>query len=483
MILLDEGRPTLATGASESITYTDVYEWGRRLAETPLGVKPAKGALWEAKGWKEFVSGMDESKQPIAAIMLENCRRQFGKLDEVTRTQNLGTFDKWIFPIIANMSENDTIDEMVSLQPMAGPTSQIVYMDIVTSQRKGNIPAGSAMWRAQQGASDRYMDSDELVQDEPLGSTDASGAISGTVDYFPLRAGVFSITVGAVVMQDDGNGTLVPATGSSTGTINYATGEYAVTGATASTVSTATYAYDSEANSNIQGYEMRLTSSPVAAKVMKLKTKWTEEASQNLQAMYNVKAESVLLTALSNALQYQKHRQVINDLRVRADAGLVTWNAVPPANVNYQTHKFTIVDSIMTGSMFIQNATNMVTGNWILTGLQLATALYTLPTFIAKGSKTKVQGLTYQGDIGNMKVFVDPHYPVNEFMVGYKGDDFMSTGYVLAEYQKLYTTPNIVLPDFVNQRGFATSFAKKMINPKMFARGLVLNSPVSFGGA
>jgi hypothetical protein len=40
---------------------------------------------------------------------------------------SLGTFDKWIFPIIANMPENDVIDQLVALQPMASPVSQIVY--------------------------------------------------------------------------------------------------------------------------------------------------------------------------------------------------------------------------------------------------------------------------------------------------------------------------------------------------------------------
>ena len=36
--------------------------------------------------------------------------------------------------------------------------------------------------------------------------------------------------------------------------------------------------------------------------------------------------------------------------------------------------------------------------------------------------------------------------------------DFRS---VLAEYQKLYTTPDVVLPDFIHQRGFATSFGRR----------------------
>jgi hypothetical protein len=123
----------------------------------------------------------------------------------------------------------------------------------------------------------------------------------------------------------------------------------------------------------------------------------------------------------------------------------------------------------------------MVAGNWALLGLQAATVVATLPHFVPRNNRVEMQGITYIGDLGNKKIFADPHYPTNEFLVGHKGDQFLRTGYVLAEYQKLYTTPDIMLPDFLHQRGFATSFAKKMINSKFYARGIVQNAPSSFG--
>lgn len=463
--------------------FMDVLEWGYRLADTPVGVtkKSNPKGLWEAKGWKEFVQHMPEHKRPLAAIMLENCRSRFGRLDEVTRTTSLGTFDKWIFPVIANMSENDVIDQLVALQPMAGPVSQIVYMDIVTGRRKGRTPAGAPVWRALQGAVDRDDDADEVVPDE-TGTTNGSGVL--VLEWTPIRAGTFAGTIGALTVADDGNGNIVDVNaGTNVGTIVYqgsGAGTVTVSGQT-SAAYTVTYAYNSEGNLAIQDYEMKLSSTPVTAKVMKLKTLWSEEADQNLQAMYNIKAESVLLNALTNALQYQKHRQVIYDLRAKADAGFVVWDAIAPANVNYQTHKFSIIDAFETASNFIFGATNMVAGNWLLLGLQAATVVATLPQFVAKNNRVQMQGITYLGDIGNKKVFADPHYPTNEFLVGHKGDQFLTTGYVLAEYQKLYTTPDVVLPDFVHQRGFATSFARKMVNSKMFCRGSILNSPSAFG--
>jgi hypothetical protein len=482
MVIMDNGRPMLASDGGEQITFPQVLEWGARLAETDVGV--AEGSvknLWEAKGWKQYVAHMPAYKQASAAIMLENCRRVFGRLDEVTRTNALGTFDKWIFPVIANMSENDVIDQLVALQPMAGPVSQIVYMDIVTERAKGYVPAGTPFWRALQGASDRFDDSDELVTNEALGTTTGGGALTATLQWNPIRPGTLAITCGTGSANDDGNGNLVSSTGI-VGTIDYVGGVLTITsGAAATTAATIIYAYNSEGNANIQGYELKMSSTPVTAKVLKLRALWSEEADQNLQAMYNVKMESTLLSALTNALQYQKHRQVIYDLRLRADAGFVQWDATPPTSVSYQTHKFSVIDAVNTAANFIFGATNMASGNWIIAGLQLATVVETLPQFVAKGTRTQMQGITYIGDLGQFKVFVDPHYPVNEWLVGYKGDQFLTTGYVLAEYQKLYTTPDVMLTDFIHRRGFATSFAKKLVNGKLYCRGVVANSPNSFG--
>lgn len=478
MVIIQDGRPMQVSGGGDLPRFAETLELGYRLAETDVGIdKNTPGGLWAAKGWKQFVEHMPEHKRAIAALMLENCRKMWGSVSEATRTTSLGSFDKWIFPVISNMVENDVIDQLVAVQPMPGPTSQVVYMDIVTSQAKGSTPAGTQVWRALAGAVDRYTDSDEFISGEDTGTANSGGAQSGTLQYIPVRAGTVQLTSAGLVATDDGNGNIV---GGFVGTINYQTGATSVTGATASTDIFATYIYDSEGSKNIMGYEMTLTSSPVKARAYKLKTSWSAEADQNLQALYNIKAENVLLTAITNALQYQKHRSVIADLRARAAAGLVTWNATPPSGVSYQAHKFSILDSFVTASNLIFGATNTMRGNWAVLGLQAATVVETLPQFTRKSNSTEVQGVTYIGDIANLKCFADPHYPNNEFLIGYKGDQFFRTVMVLAEYQKLYTTPDIQLADFMHSRGFATSFAKKMINPKGLCRGSILNAPLTF---
>ena len=481
MVIVNNGRPELAMTGGAAANFAEVLEWGYHLANTPVGVADGNyKKLWEAQGWKEYVDHMPEHKKVTTAIMLENCRRAFGRLDEVTRTTNLGSFDKWIFPVVANMSENDQIDQLVSIQPMPGPTSQIAYMDIVTEKAKGAVPAGTPFWRAIQGPADRYGDSDELITGETF-TTDGAGNLSATLAWTPVRPGTISITVSTASTLDNGNGSITAVAGITSGTVNYATGALTLATSFASTTVTINYAFNSESNTNIQGYEMRLTTVPVTATPIKLRTLWSEEADQNLQAMYNIKMESTMINALTAGLQYQKHRAVIADIRARAQAGSVQWDATPPANVSYQTHKLSIVDAFVTNSNFILSATNMVQATWLTLGLQASTVVETLPTFQAKGDLSNTRGLAYIGDLGGFKVFRDPHYPINEWLAGYKGNEFVTTGYVLAEYQKLYTTPDIVLTDFTHRRAFATSYAKQMVNAGMFSRGSLLNAPVSFG--
>lgn len=40
-------------------------------------------------------------------------------------------FDKWIFPVIANMQPNGLLEQLVQVQPMNQPVPQVLYMDFV----------------------------------------------------------------------------------------------------------------------------------------------------------------------------------------------------------------------------------------------------------------------------------------------------------------------------------------------------------------
>jgi hypothetical protein len=49
----------------------------------------------------------------------------------------LGTFDRWVFPVITNMDYSILVDQIIDIQPMQLPAAQIMYMDLVVG------PAGA----------------------------------------------------------------------------------------------------------------------------------------------------------------------------------------------------------------------------------------------------------------------------------------------------------------------------------------------------
>ena len=76
---------------------------------------------------------------------------------------------------------------------------------------------------------------------------------------------------------------------------------------------------------------------------------------------------------------------------------------------------------------------------------------------------------------GRWKIIKNPYYEVDSFVVGYKGSSYLEGGYVYAPFLPLYTTPTVMLDDFVNRKGVRTIYGKKMLNSHFYAKGKITN--------
>jgi hypothetical protein len=467
-----------------------LFEKGARLAETPMGITESQ-SLTEATGWKEMLEGIeDESRKPFVALMLENYKEYRQGLDETTTTLQVGNYDKFAFPMLSIVAENLIAQELVSVQPLEGPSGLIFYMNFTTGQAKGAVPKGATIWDAKTGHVDRYQDSNDRVENEAVGTTDASGDMTANLSYTPVQAGTVAIVMDSVTVTDDGAGVLAGT--NVTGTINYFTGAISINGDTGAhagfgTVAViATYNYSIELNPNAQQLDFEVVSSPIYAQERKLRGRWSTEAAQALEALHKINAENVVSTAIANQLQWEIDREIIEDLRRQAGAGLVIWDATIPSNahISFTEHKLSFFDAITTASNFIYRATNRVKANWILCGIQAANILETLPMFSSSSeNKAEVDGVSQLGKLGRYKVYVDPHYPINEALMGYKGNDFVRTGYIFAPWILLYSTPLVVLDDFVARKGFSSQYGKKVVNSKFYAKIRIDNYKANFGGS
>ena len=458
---------------------------GLRLAETPMGIND-KQPLLEAKGWKEMVEGVTNPyTKAFVANMLENYKLSRQGLDETSTTTHVGNWDKFAFPMLSIVSENLIAQDLVSVQSLDGPSGLIFYMNFVTGQAKGSTPKGSKIWDALTGHADRNLDSSDRVPDEIIGVVSGQ-AVAGNLAYSPIIPGTVTVTADNVVYRDGGDGLLYDASNATQGTIDYTTGEVALDDSGLpddGTAVTAAYNYHPELNADAQQVDFELQSRPVYAQERKLRGRWSMEAAQALEALHKVNAENMISTAITNHLQWEIDREIIEDLRTKAGAGIFSWSATIPSGsyVSFTEHKLSFIDAMVGASSFIQRGTNRAKANWALFGTQGSNIVETLPGFEADSDSAEVEGAALLGKLGRMKVYSDPRYPVDEGLLGFKGRDFVRTGYVFAPWVLLFSTPLLTFDDFVSRKGFASSYAKACINNKYYARIKISNMKASFG--
>lgn len=112
-------------------------------------------------------------------------------------------------------------------------------------------------------------------------------------------------------------------------------------------------------------------------------------------------------------------------------------------------------------------------GNWLLTSPLVASLLESAakleggvmpqdaPTNMGKNS------IEYKGKfMGRYDLFVDPMFPQDEILMGYKGANAMDCGYVYSPYIPLQQLPTIVDPEsFQPRKGILTRYGKVQIEP------------------
>jgi hypothetical protein len=112
-------------------------------------------------------------------------------------------------------------------------------------------------------------------------------------------------------------------------------------------------------------------------------------------------------------------------------------------------------------------------GNWLLTSPLVASLLESASKLEGgiqpADGPTNIGGnsIEYKGKfMGRYDLYVDPMYPTDEIMVGYKGANAMDAGYIYAPYIPLQQLPTITDPEsFQPRKGILTRYGKVQIEP------------------
>lgn len=469
--------------------------------------------------WRELLEGIPDSCDHdryvlgCMAMLMENESRWLQDLSEETRTQNVGSFTKFIFPVLRRVFPNLIANEIVSVQPMTAPIGAIFYLDYIYGTTKGGTTAGSVFPRDfDQHYSSEFVNGEPLVTGDNTNYGGGGTPLSAVLGFTPVRpldaARGFSLVVrevlasdGSTVQEatDDGAGGFTGDV--SAGIINYSNG--AVSGflftappATGNQVK-AYYYYDGELSTKVPQINLDVKKAPVEAVPRRLKALWSSEAAEDLRAFHGVDAETEIVSAVAQEIALEIDREIINDLFLASTGTTATFDRVPPAGINELDHLKTLITTLATVSNLIHKKTLRAPANWIVTSPEVSALLTQLqahgdyrPIWISSGGSTQgpadmPRPITQHGQFGIYKagtlsnkwlVYEDPFFSRDQMLIGLKGGSYLDAGYVWAPYVPLQVTPTFLDPnDFGFRKGLRTRYAKKVLRSEFYGQVRIQN--------
>lgn len=267
-----------------------------------------------------------------------------------------------------------------------------------------------------------------------------------------------------------------------------------------------------EAVAQIPEINLEIKKIEVVAQTRKLKTKWTPEMAQDINAYHGLDAELELTKILSEQIIIDIDREIVGDLLTGAhfkdvwsrkigkyvtlnSSGAVVANttntdilgfgsgangAGPVFRGTQKEWYQTLIEKINKMSYKIFQVVLRGRANFIVTSATVAGMLESTEDYRMEIGADRVTG-----DIGVIRtgtlqnryaVYVDPYLPDGLLLVGYKGTNFLESGYVYAPYIPLVAVPTLFDPeDFTPRKGVMTRYSKQMVRPEFYGVIFVLD--------
>lgn len=399
------------------------------------------------------------------AVTLSNTARHLKAMESVnlgaTQPASIGQYKRFALDMVGTVMPSLIAPDLVGVQAIDNRVGMINVLEYKYGSTKGSAKQGDvfASSLGYQGMNPYYttasVDGEDLV----------SGTAPQTLKYTPVKAGTVRIIDG-------------------TGAMLVETTDYTISGDTITlteagskkTELKAYYLYDNE-SVPVTSPQMSLDikSIPIETHSRKLSAIWAFDAQYELSKEYGADMQQLLATQATAEIKQEIDNEITLDLYRIANAGPeVSWSRIQPLGVNIVDHYDSFWNKIVEGSNQIFAATRRTRANFMVCGLGVDAVLKTMRNFVSSEDLSAV-GPHFTGTLGGqIKCYVNPNYDANSFVLGYKGNTLMDTGYVYAPYMPIMTTGMVTLADdFAAREGWATTYGKKSINPRLYVKGRI----------
>lgn len=458
----------------------------------------------------EKVRPMDQAGQVHFAKVLENTKRALqerGTRNEgfvrngITQGSDITWFPDHVINMVSALYASQIAEELVSIQPLDNPLGQVVFLQYQYGDTRGDNTMGQDMineFGAFLNGSQRNRYASQVIDGEIL-TTTGGNKVDAYLQNLPVlvdpahpidlidntnagqvyRLKRVSAKEFAVVMinaqgYEEGGNLLDKSedviVDPESGHIKFALTVEVPAGLNAR------YSQDLSSGPSLAGrVTLHLKTEQIKAEPHKLRAQYVFDAGYGLSKSHGIDIEQCLIDACTTEIRHERDMEVI-DLLFRQAPTNVQWNRLSSNHISQREHNESFLTTLFAAASEIAYKTKKVFGNWVVVGKEGLDTIMSVgrPRFEPAGL-SNLNGPTVVGTLDNaMKVIFSPYVARNEFLVGYKGDNYMDCGMILGDYLPIASTDFLMLDDFVGRKGFISVYGTRMVNPNMFVRGTIV---------
>lgn len=405
---------------------------------------------------------LSDSKKVAIARVLANTSEYLNEAFENsvgTQLSNMKTFKKFCLDLTTVALPNLIANDLVIVYPMKSRTGYIQYLQFTAGSNKGGVVEGE-VWN----------DPFHLGQmrDERVAYT--SAFVPEEVTLEGGRAKLHWTPVRDVKLIDAESGATVKV-------IDAATGEIEVTGAEGKVK--VGYIYDNIVipqndlpilNAHMDGKELH-------AKARRIAIYYSQMAAFQAKTEMGIDLGEVLATQACAELSYEIDTEVVkllDKMAGEAKADLVFDKALP-VGVSKRDHFAGFAEVIELASQHIYDATQKHAANYMICASNVKPILVMMEGWKA-ASTSKINGPYFAGEINGIKVYVSPALKPGRFVLGFNGDDMVTSAAVYAPYMAIVPTQLLGFADGSMSQGFSTLYDLKPLNDRLLVAGEVITS-------
>lgn len=472
------------------------------------------------ESWKDKITvvdqvrgGMTDDAKSTLANVLNNTNKALEDLNAIRGVTNesvcrnvpasqyagIDWFPEHSIDMVSAIYASQIIDDLVSVQSIDSPIGVIRFLQYVYGQDRGGVKREDVaidQWGAMTGVANGNLVARERVTDESFGNA-ATNTIEAYVQRLPVKVDADSpidfkrvsdsavirakkTAAGWDVVSVDASGYESALAGTNTFSIDPETGHMRLTCNPAiSDTETFTVSYFQDlahCPTDSMNLELRLRTEMVKAVPHKIRANFAFDASYALSKAHGINVEEALVNACTAEIRQERDNEVINIL-MRQAANKSSWDRTVSAYISQSDHDQSFLSELFECASLINFETKRGFGNWVVVGRQGLNIIKSANgRFKASGSTLPNNGAFVAGTIddGALKVIYSPYVPQDAYLVGYKGSD-MDAGFVVADFLPITKTDLVMLDDFVGRQGLVSYYGTKMLNPKMYVVGHIIN--------